>query len=350
MPLDVLVIDDSPFNRSALASMLASMDGVASVATAVDGIDGFRQALKRAPDLITLDLEMPNMDGLTFLRLFSSHGRSTPVLVVSSRPWDPDALAAFELGAVDYIEKPDARVSGTLFALKDELESKVVSLRSGAGVGRGERARMRIKRRPGSPDAVVIGASSGGPPAIERLVSSLPAELDAAVAIALHMPPWLTGPLVERLAARSRLPLRRAGDNVMVLPGEVLVSPGGCHLEFSRRGSSVYTRLEEETSEQVCSPSVDRLFETAARAWGPGVAAVVLSGMGTDGMRGVRAVKRAGGRVIAEPPDRSSVGSMPAASTATGCVDALLTPEEAGRWIGEHCTPVHARALHGKSA
>lgn len=331
MELNVLVIDDSPYARVALRGMIETMDGFrATVSTAVDGLDGYRQALKSEPDLIMLDLEMPEIDGFTFLRLI--RGSSVPVIVVSGTGSEESESKALELGASAYIEKPSLNTPERLFSIKGEISEKLSSIGLAASPG-GRRRLKPLDTAPGAPQAVIIGASTGGPRAVSSFVRALPAGLPCVFVVAMHMPPWLTVPFVERLNAQSLLPVRVAVDGGAVEKGEVVVAPGGRHLSFARRGGRIVSVLETAGPADQYSPSIDRAFSSGAIAWGAGLVGAVMTGMGEDGSEGIVKIKKNGGVVFSESRESAVVYSMSEATQATGAVDRVLTSAEMGEWI-----------------
>ena len=335
----VLVVDDSAFNRRTIIKMLEAVPGIEVVGYACDGEEGLRKVFDLHPDLITLDLEMPRMDGFTFLRIVMS-GRPTPIIVISARSEDENVFRALDFGAVDFVAKPSARISPALFNIREDLVRKVLS---------GGRTDMRkvLQRKsqsetvaPLTPAArqrgdqslsarhasalVVIGASTGGPPALQTIFSAIREPLPVAFAIAQHMPPGFTKAFAERMNKLSALTIAEAVDGDAVLPGKVFIAPGGKNLVFERTGPEVRIRVVNPTPEQRYVPSVDVLFTSAAATFAARTIGVVLTGMGNDGHQGVMAIKKAGGSVIAESEESSVVFGMPKEAIATGCVDTVV--------------------------
>jgi len=339
----VLVIDDSAFNRQALARIIGSLPAVGEVATAVDGLDGCRQAIIFDPDLIVLDLEMPNIDGLSFLRLRNGFLRDIPVIVASGRRSAGDSEAALRLGAIDFIERPTAGASKKIFDITEELSSKIKAAGEPLSAAKPERKR---RRRPLSaqascyPSVVAIGASTGGPGPVSTIVKALPASLASAIIVSIHMPGWMTVPFAERLDAISEVDVRVAEHGGTVERGRVLIAPGGSHISFERAGGgAVRTLLSAKTAGELYSPSIDRMFSSAADIWGSGLVAAVLTGMGADGSAGAVRVKKSGGILIAESRSSCSVFSMPQAAIDTGMVDMVLGADDIAGWIAGRCAP-----------
>ena len=336
----VLVVDDSAFNRRTIIKMLEAVPGIEVVGYACDGEEGLRKVFDLHPDLITLDLEMPRMDGFTFLRIVMA-GRPTPVIVISARSEDENVFRALDFGAVDFVAKPSARISPELFNIREDLVRKVLSggrtdmskvLQRSSQI-EAVAPRIPVARKGGGEQPphvkqatalVVIGASTGGPPALQTIFSAIREPLPVAFAIAQHMPPGFTRAFAERMNKLSALTIAEAVDGDLVLPGKVFIAPGGKNLVFERTGQEVRIKVVNPAPEQRYVPSVDVLFTSAAAAFAARTVAVVLTGMGNDGHQGVMAIKKAGGGVIAESEESSVVFGMPKEAIATGCVDTVV--------------------------
>ena len=325
----VLVVDDSAASRATLVRLVTATGRAQVVGEAVNGEDALRYALALHPDVVILDLEMPRMDGFTFLRLLMAR-RPTPVIVVSSNSQKSDVFKALELGAIDFVAKPER---GNLDAIQAELTEKCDLVRS----LRMENLTLRavIEREPPTPGApieparvAVIAASTGGPQAIQRLLAALPGELQLGILVAQHMPERFTRAFAERLGRTSRFNSREAEGGEVVAAGCVLVAPGGRNLELARDEEGVLRANVTEPSgrarEPLYAPSADALFASAARELGPRVCALVLTGMGRDGQAGAVAVRAAGGLVLAESAESAVVFGMPEAAVAAGAVNELL--------------------------
>ncbi len=329
----VLVCDDSAFSRRTLLRMLERSPLVEVVGVAGDGEEALRRTLELEPDLVTLDLEMPRMDGFTFLRLLMAR-RPTPVIVVSGRSGSQDVFRALDFGAVDFVAKPSPRAHAELEAIEQELLRKVHAVRQ-LRLDR-LRGRLPAPRRgvftpahAGTPPGVVtIGASTGGPGALVEVLGSFLEAPPVAVLIAQHMPEGFTSGFAERLGRLTPFAAHEARDGDPLEPGCVMVAPGGRHLEIDRERGRPCARVTACGSGDRFVPSVDRLFVSAAKHLGPELLAVVLTGMGDDGREGVCAVKHAGGRVVAESEQSAVVFGMPKQAIRTGCVDAVLSLHE----------------------
>ncbi len=326
----VLVIDDSAYSRQAITRMLETSPLVKVVGVARDGEQALRKAFELEPDLITLDLEMPRMDGFTFLRLVMSK-RPTPVMVISGRAGEDDVFKALELGAVDFIAKPTLRATPHLVSIEQELLRKVHAIRE----LRIDKVRERLTNLPtvvsgglevnaAAPRVVVIGSSTGGPAALMQIFGAFPEPPRCAFLVAQHMPEGFTAGFAERLDRLTRFRALESQGDEEIAPGSILVAPGGRHLELETSRGRIVTRIAPSRPGDKYVPSVDRLFESAAKHYGPDLLAVVLTGMGDDGRKGVSAVKECGGSVIAESESTAVIFGMPQQAIRTGVVDAVL--------------------------
>jgi two-component system chemotaxis response regulator CheB len=344
----VLVVDDSAFNRRTISEILEASGVARVVGVARDGEEGIKKAFDTRPDLITLDLEMPRMDGFTFLRIIMK-SLPTPILVISARSEDKNVFKALELGAIDFLAKPGNHLrTGDL--LKDEIITKLMVVRElrlrnvqrrlsrpgPAVVGTPAPAPL-LPECEGRMEAVIIGASTGGPSAIQSLIASLPAGFDAAVLISQHMPAGFTRAFAERLDRNSSLRVKEAEDGDLAEPGSVLIAPGGKNLFADRKGDRVLARVEDRSDRYKYVPSVDALFTSAAAAFADKCLGVVLTGMGNDGAEGVRHIKERGGRVIAESERSCIVYGMPKEAIATEMVDEVLNLEDIPFAIMRQC-------------
>ena len=348
--IQVLVIDDSAFSRRTITRMLETSPLVRVVGSARDGEEALQKAFKLKPDLITLDLEMPRMDGFTFLRLVMAK-MPTPVMVISGRSGEEAVFKALELGAVDFIAKPTPRPIPELETIQQEVIRKVHAIRQ----LRIDKVKQQMERpasltisphAPARPPSrlrvVAIGSSTGGPAALMQVFGSFAQPPDCAILVSQHMPHGFTKGFAERIDRLTCLKAREACNGDLVERGKVLIAPGGSHLELESVAGQVATRVEARSPGEKYAPSVDRLFRSAAKAFGPNLQALVLTGMGNDGRAGVRDVKQQGGTVVAESEQTAVIFGMPAQAIQTGSVDAVLPLGEIGKVIqsgiavGEH--------------
>jgi two-component system, chemotaxis family, protein-glutamate methylesterase/glutaminase len=336
-PLRVLVVDDSAYNRRSIAETLSTSPEVAVVGKAADGEEALRLVAELKPQAITLDLEMPRMDGFTFLRILMGKF-PTPVIVVSSYSHKENVFKALELGAIDFVAKPDKYADVDLQQIRQELLSKVLlvrSLRPSAVVARAPmESRDVILPASGSVipprHLVAIASSTGGPTALLEIVAGMPAVTSSALLLAQHMPAKFTTTFAERLNRRSALRVSEAQDLDAVVEGSAFVCPGSKCMELEAgagRGELRLRVVPPDPSERYV-PSADRLFLSVARAVGNRAVGVVLTGMGEDGVQGARAIVAAGGVVVVESERTAVVHGMPGAVLRAGIPQRTLTLPE----------------------
>jgi two-component system chemotaxis response regulator CheB len=349
--LRVLVVDDSLMNRFSIESVLRADTGIDVIGHAKNGEEALQLALSLKPDVITLDIEMPKMDGFTFLRILMSR-LPIPVIVVSSYGNKETVFRALELGAVDFVARNEARpddptLLGQVVA-KVLLARDVRTLKSLSpspyrtpplGIARPETKPETIDALTAVPlkHVVVIGASTGGPSALVEIFSRMPTRFPGAVLVAQHMPERFTRTFAERLDRRSAMRVREARDLDLVTAQQAFVCPGG--LITTMRAALPGSRAEfglsctAPTSPDRFAPSADALMESVAKVAGPRAIAVVMTGMGDDGMRGAQAIRAAGGRVIAESEETAIVHGMPGATIRAGLADKILTLPEIATFV-----------------
>lgn len=338
----VLVVDDSAFMRKAISTMLESDPEIEVVDTARDGLEAIEKVKALNPDLVTLDVEMPRMDGLTALKhIMEEH--PLPVLMVSSLTTEgaEATLTALELGAVDFIPKDLSYVSLDIVKIKDSLLEKVKTI-ARRGLRRIGPMGPKVLTLPPKRkfELVAIGVSTGGPMSLQKILPKFPPDLPAGVLIAQHMPPNFTRPLAERLDKLSPFEVREAEDGDEVVPGRVLLAPGGRHLRVRRRGE---VEVDESPVQALYKPSVDELMASVARHYGPWGVGVIMTGMGHDGREGVRLLKEKGGYVIAQDEASCVIYGMPKAVVEEGLADAILPLEK----IPEHISKLFPKTKEG---
>ena len=317
----VLVIDDSAFVRKAIERMLSTADGIEIVGFAADGEEGLRKAHELVPDVVTLDVKMPRLGGLeTLERLMADN--PVPVLLMSTLTQEGAevTLRGLELGAMDFVDKSSVQPMSML-SLADELVAKIRALGGARVRARPHAARAARGAAGARGELVAIAASTGGPTALQQVISGLPVGFPAAVVVVQHIPRGFTKSLAERLDARSAIPVREARDGDAVAPGVVLIAPAGIHVRLQRRAGGVFVALDEEPRDALHRPSADVLMSSVAEAYGPGAVGVVLTGMGADGTEGLRAIRAAGGRTVAESEETCVIYGMPKAAIEAGVVD-----------------------------
>jgi two-component system chemotaxis response regulator CheB len=321
----VLVVDDSAFVRKAVVRMLGEAGDIEVVGTAGDGEEGLAKAHELRPDVVTLDIKMPKLGGLeTLERLLAE--RPVAVLLLSSLTQEGAevTLRALELGAMDFVDKSSVEPMSML-NLTRELVEKVRALGHARVKGRRRgKARKAGLDKEAAAEVVVIAASTGGPSSLQTILSAMPAGLRATILIVQHIPRGFSRSLAERLDARSAVPVREAADGDLIEPGRVFVAPAGIHTRLRRRGGRVRIVLDEAPRDALHRPSADVLMASAASAFGPRTVGVVLTGMGSDGTEGLRAIREAGGLTLAESEDTCVIYGMPKAAAAAGVVTRIV--------------------------
>jgi two-component system chemotaxis response regulator CheB len=330
----VLLVDDSAFVRRATERMLAPLKEVTVVGTARDGEEAVRQVRALRPDLVIMDVDMPGLDGIGALERIMREC-PTPVLLLSShtRAGAEITLRALETGAVDFVDKSGAATSMDIHALAPILREKVraaLRARTTSLAGPGPAVTAALPPEPGASarsggyEVLVVGASTGGPRALAELLPALPARLAAGIVVAQHMPAGFTETLAERLDRRAGLRVSEAADGGPVLPGEALIAPGGKQIRLQRGpGGALVVRVWEEAG-LLHRPSVDLLFESAAKVAGRRAVGVILTGMGNDGAAGLARIREAGGRALTESAETAVIDGMPAAARAVAERDVRL--------------------------
>lgn len=324
----VLVVDDSAFMRKALATMLGADPDIEVVGTAANGAEALDMVHRLAPDVVTMDVDMPVMDGITAVRHIMAQS-PRPILMVSSltREGAEETLAAMEAGAVDFIPKALARVSLEIVHIEKELRAKVKAVarrRTLKAPASAPRLSPGPRLRPTKIDLITIGVSTGGPPAVQRILAALPAHFPVPILIAQHMPRAFTGPFAQRLDATCPLPVREAEDGMALSPGIVLVGPGGLHLRVRRQGFTLVAEVGDAPQDALYKPSATELIASAAHTCGSHAAALIMTGMGSDGLEGARQLKAAGGVVLAQSEATCTVYGMPKAVVDAGIADAIV--------------------------
>jgi two-component system chemotaxis response regulator CheB len=329
----VLIGEDSAFMRRVIADALDADPGIEVVGTAANGREVLRKLVDLRPDCVTLDLEMPRMDGLETLRFIMSEW-PTPVVILSGHTAEGArmALTCLEYGAVDFVSKT---FKGMRFPVQ-ELISKV-KLAATVDAGKVRFAPvdfdLKAKTRPSLKSrtecVVCIGASTGGPQALGEVIPRLPADLPASVVVVQHMPSNFTTYLAERLDARSSMYVMEAEDNAPVRPGSILVAPGGRHILMDEKGGQPVTMLLRRNEKQrTACPSIDFALTSIAPIFKRRLISVILTGMGRDGEAGCDAVRKYGGRVICQDRETSMIFGMPGAVVSAGLAHEVLPVQE----------------------
>jgi two-component system chemotaxis response regulator CheB len=354
----VMLVDDAVVVRGLFARWVEAEPDLEVVATLRTGRDAVNQLERVAPDVVVLDVDMPELDGIAALPLLLEKKRDLVVIMASTltRRNAEISLRALSLGAADYIPKPGSNreISASTAFRRDLIEKirqlglRAKRLRHGikAQVPRPAKSApsivpateevtpLRLRSMPLTPPRVlVIGASTGGPQALNRLVVQIDTVIQRApVLITQHMPPTFTAVLAEHLARVSKFPVREASDGEEVNAGAIYLAPGGKHMKVERRDSTAVIAIDDGPMVNFCKPAVDPMFASAAQVWGNKVLALVLTGMGSDGLAGAKEIVAAGGHVFAQDEETSVVWGMPGQVTNAGLCSAVLPlPEIGGR-------------------
>lgn len=363
----VLVVDDSVVVRRLVSDILSADANIEVVGTAANGKVALAKIPQTNPDLITLDIEMPVMDGLETLVELRRDYPKLPVIMFSTltERGASATLDALERGARDYVTKPAnvGSVTASMEAVRAQLVPKILALcprpggaaplrpgapAASAGVrrppasvvpGRGPASTPGTRPAPSAPDhrvdVVAIGVSTGGPDALTTVLSALPADLPVPIVVVQHMPPVFTKQFAERLNSRCALSVSEALPGDRVRPGHVLIAPGDFHMRMRRSGDHTMVSLDQGTPENYCRPAVDVLFRSVVETYGPNVLAVVLTGMGSDGARAAADVVAAGGSVFVQDEETSVVWGMPGAIAGAGLAHRILPlPDVAPAIVG----------------
>jgi len=342
-PLRVVVTDDSMFMRATIARTLKATGLFDVVGQARDGEEALAKVVELAPDVVSMDFNMPGWSGARTVREIMAQ-RPTPIVMFSAHTQKGarETFEALAAGAIDFVTKPSGEVSTDLGKIADELVEKLVAAAS---------ARLRTAtttpvpaRRPagaiplsattlpgGLPRLCVIAVSTGGPSALSRLIPALPGDFRYAVIVVQHMPPYFTAALAERLDAASQLTVREARTGDRPMPGLCLIAPGDHHVELDDLGRVV---LGDGPPVNGCRPAADVTMTSAARVYGRRAVGVVMTGMGKDGAAGIRAIKAAEGKTLAQDEASSVIFGMPRAAIATGAIDDVVGLDD----LAEHLT------------
>lgn len=376
--IKVLVVDDSAFMRKAITDILSSSPDIEVIGKAKNGQEAFEKTINLKPDVITMDIEMPVLDGLQTLGYIMSEC-PTPVIMLSgaeSKHADV-TMTAFQYGAVDFILKPSGNISLDMDKIKDEIVKKVKAASKveihklgfiqehdkidNAGISRREGDKVTAKKpkaaareetrkvdlietiehpkKSNNNKIVIIGTSTGGPRALQQVIPLLPSNLNAPVLVVQHMPAGFTKSLAERLDSQSMIKVREAQDGDIVKPGIVLIAPGDYHMtvrqeEINGKTKEVIAIIKSEKVQGV-RPSVDVLLNSVAQIYGDNSIGVILTGMGSDGTDGIRRLKLAGGRVIAEDESTCVVYGMPRSIVEQHLADYVLPIDKIAESIAQ---------------
>lgn len=350
-PVRILIVDDSALIRAHLKQQLSTVDGVEIVGLAPDPYVAREILLKESPDMVLLDIEMPRMDGLTFLRKIMKF-KPTPTLVISSvtPKGSGTALACLEAGALDVLCKPSSAYS--IEELQDQIVRWIeeVARQGSERLARRQASIAEIPETPASSSGiattnrlVAIGASAGGPETLRQLLAALPRSAPG-IAIVQHMGPAFLAQMAERLNAESKIEVKLAENGDAVIPGRALLAPGDKHMEIVRNGARYEAKLTDGPLVKGHRPAVDVMFQSVAKCAAANALGIVLTGMGDDGADGLLAMRNAGSRTVAQDEATSIVFGMPARAIEAGAADQVLPLDEIPRRIAHFNDAPQSRA------
>lgn len=327
MTIKLMIVDDSAFMRKIIADSVEDIKGIEVAGIARNGLDALEKIDIIKPDVITLDIEMPKLNGIETLKAIKKKYKM-PVIMLSSIRKTEVTFEALELGAIDFIEKPE-NLNQNLEEFKQELELKINSLIFSKNHIKKENKPQTSNKGVGSVNAVVIGSSTGGPKALVYLVENLPKKIHIPIFIVQHMPKGFTLSFAERLDKLTSAKVVEAKDNMKIESGKIYLAPGDFHLRLE--GSLI--KLTKEDKMHGVRPAVDYLFQTASEIYREKLVGVILTGMGKDGTNGMESIKRFGGLTIAQDESSSVVFGMPGSAIAKGVVDEVLSLEDISKTL-----------------
>ncbi len=345
--IKILVVDDSAFMRKSLTIILESDPSIKVIATGRDGEEGVKLAKQLKPDIITMDIEMPKMDGLTALKKIMAEC-PTPVLMVSSLTTEgaESTIKALELGAVDFIAKEMSFVSVNIVKIKEEIIKKIkaivhqnklrIRLTKLQNLSGNSKTNFKSRTNVYKNDipklnyrALAMGISTGGPFALQKIMPLLSPKLNVPVFLVQHMPPKFTKSLAERLNSLSQIEIKEAENNELVRNNVVYLAPGGQHMKLISQGmSNIKISITSEPTDSLNKPSVDVMMNSVLEVYGKNTLGVIMTGMGRDGAEAIAALKKLGGYAIAQDEESCVVYGMPRAIVDAGNADAILPLEK----------------------
>ncbi|PLX68128.1 MAG: chemotaxis response regulator protein-glutamate methylesterase [Denitrovibrio sp.] len=353
----LLVVDDSAFMRKAIENMVKKDPDIEIVGSGKNGLEAIEMVKKLKPDVMTLDIEMPRMDGLTALQKIMAEN-PMPVIMVSSLTTEgaDSTLKALDLGAVDFIPKEKSFASFGVMKIEDQLISKIKSFAKRKSLFRRPILSKPVATRPGTTVApatpairkpapkitskkklVIIGTSTGGPQSLQKVIPMLPGDLGVHILVVQHMPPNFTKSLAQRLDSLSKLTVLEAQGKEQLEPNHVYIAKGGTHLKLKKVGPHYYTEVGTEPSSTLHIPSVDVTAASVAETIGRDALGVIMTGMGSDGMKGLQLLKLKGGSVIAQDEPSCIVYGMPRAVVEANIHDEIASLTDLHQRIVAYC-------------
>lgn len=346
MAIRLLVVDDSAFMRKAIENMVKNAPDIQIVGFGRNGKEAVELAEKLSPDVITLDIEMPIMDGLEALRQIMSKCPTSVIMVSSLTTEGAEAtLKALELGAVDFLAKDKSFASFGVMKLEDQIIEKIRQFATKKHFKRPSAKQpdktittfTTPKVGLGSKKVVAIGTSTGGPQSLQKVIPLLPTSLNKPVLVVQHMPPNFTASLANRLNTLSQLTVVEAQGKEKLEPNTVYIAKGGFHLKIKKIGTNYYTEVTNEPSNMLHIPSVDVMIDSVAENFGRDALGVIMTGMGSDGLKGLQKLKGLGGAVIAQNQETCVVYGMPRAVVEAGIADEVVPLEAIPNFIVSYC-------------
>ena len=338
----MLIVDDAVVVRRTLSDAIAADPALEVAGTASNGRLALVKFLSLKPDIVLLDIEMPEMDGLETVRQLRKIDKRIPIIMFSTltEHGASATLEAISLGATDYVTKPsNTDMEGTFQKVSQELLPRIHALCRIPAASTAPASALPppiVRRDPGKPrlavppQIIAIGVSTGGPDALARLIPSLPAELPLPVVIVQHMPPLFTTMLAARLTAKSAIPVRECKSGEPLSPGSIFLAPGDYHMVLSAEDGTVRLHTHQGPKENYCRPSVDVLFRSVAHVFGARALAVILTGMGQDGLKGCELLESSGARIVVQDEATSVVWGMPGFVARAGLADKVLPLDQIG--------------------
>ena len=341
MKIKVLVVDDSAFMRKVISDMISSDPGMEVVGTARNGEDALQMIVNLLPDVVTMDIEMPKMDGLTALKQIMEV-KPMPVIMLSSLTTNGavETLKALDYGAFDFITKPTSLVKVSAPEIREELLSKIkiasrTKIAKPVSVTRPIRPQVQVPKRDEAKDLfttgrtkfkklIAIGTSTGGPRALQDVIPLIPKDIDAGILIVQHMPPGFTKSLADRLDSMSQVRVKEAEDGDVINAGVAYLAPGDSHIKVSKQGGQFVIKLDNGDRVSGHKPSVDAMMYSIAELNDLNVIGVIMTGMGADGAEGLKKVKDNRGYVIAQDEESCVVFGMPKSTIKLGVVDKVV--------------------------
>jgi len=341
-PVGVLIVDDSAFMRTALTRMIDGEPGLQVTGTAQNGVQALEKIGELKPDVVTLDVEMPRMNGLETLKRIM-HDFPRPVIMVSSLTRDgaETTLEALDIGAFDYVSKPESFASLDVIRIRTDLVSKIKAAaesdhrhhklrKAPRPVAATVKKPLQASRAPAvQPAVVALGTSTGGPKALQQILPMLPGDLSVGIVIVQHMPEGFTGPFADRLNRLCQVKVKEAAHDQAIEAGVVYIAPAGRHLTVSRRTpAQAILQLSPFPQDTLHRPSVDVMMTSVAEQFGASAMGVIMTGMGADGVKGMRAIGQAGGLTVGQDEHSCTVYGMPKSCAEAGVLQRIVSLTE----------------------